>query len=102
MLRSACMTFSKAADKNVGLFCRAALMDWDLQKAGKNLPKLIRQARETGPQTITQHGKPVAVVLAVADYESSSAPSRHLRNIFSPVLSGTTSSPRKSIADLRR
>ncbi|WP_245456278.1 type II toxin-antitoxin system Phd/YefM family antitoxin [Mesorhizobium sp. M2A.F.Ca.ET.043.05.1.1] len=63
------MTFSKAAEKNVGLFCRAALMDWDLQKVGKNLPKLVRQARETGPQTITQHGKPVAVVLAVADYE---------------------------------
>ncbi|TIW04588.1 MAG: type II toxin-antitoxin system prevent-host-death family antitoxin [Mesorhizobium sp.] len=44
-------------------------MDWDLQKVGKNLPKLVRQARETGPQTIIQHGKPVAVVLAVADYE---------------------------------
>ncbi|TIV08040.1 MAG: type II toxin-antitoxin system prevent-host-death family antitoxin [Mesorhizobium sp.] len=44
-------------------------MDWDLQKAGKNLPKLIKQAREAGPQTVAQDGKPVAVLLAVADYE---------------------------------
>ncbi|WP_217574035.1 type II toxin-antitoxin system prevent-host-death family antitoxin [Mesorhizobium sp. GbtcB19] len=44
-------------------------MDWDIQKAGKNLPKLVRQAREAGPQTITEHGRPVVVVVAAEAYE---------------------------------
>lgn len=44
-------------------------MNWDLQDAKNNLSKLVQQAREKGPQTITLRGKPTAVVLAVEDYE---------------------------------
>ncbi|QKC81206.1 type II toxin-antitoxin system Phd/YefM family antitoxin [Mesorhizobium sp. NZP2077] len=44
-------------------------MNWDIQSEKCNLSKLLRQLRERGPQTITVHGKPVAVVLAVEDYE---------------------------------
>ncbi|TPN77631.1 type II toxin-antitoxin system prevent-host-death family antitoxin [Mesorhizobium sp. CU2] len=36
----------------------------DIQEAGKSLPKLIKQACEMGPQTITQDGRPVVVVVA--------------------------------------
>ena len=44
-------------------------MNWHLRDAKNNLSKLVRQAREKGPQTITLRGKPAAVVLAPKDYE---------------------------------
>lgn len=44
-------------------------MNWDIQSAKSDLSKLLRQLREKGPQTITVHGKPAAVVLAVENYE---------------------------------
>ncbi|WP_214475498.1 type II toxin-antitoxin system Phd/YefM family antitoxin [Mesorhizobium sp. dw_380] len=44
-------------------------MNWHLRDAKNNLSKLVRQARERGPQTITSRGKPIAVVLTPEDYE---------------------------------
>lgn len=44
-------------------------MNWQLQDAKNNLSKLVQQAREKGPQTITLRGKPTAVVPAAEDYE---------------------------------
>ncbi|PTE08079.1 type II toxin-antitoxin system Phd/YefM family antitoxin [Mesorhizobium helmanticense] len=44
-------------------------MNWDLRDARNNLSKLVRQAREQGPQTITLRGKPAAVVLALEDHD---------------------------------
>ncbi|ESX26067.1 MULTISPECIES: type II toxin-antitoxin system Phd/YefM family antitoxin [unclassified Mesorhizobium] len=44
-------------------------MDWHLRDARNNLSKLVRQAREEGPQTITLRGKPAAVVLSPDDYD---------------------------------
>ncbi|MDX8453470.1 type II toxin-antitoxin system Phd/YefM family antitoxin [Mesorhizobium sp. VK9D] len=44
-------------------------MNWHLQDAKNNLSKLVQEAREKGPQTITLRGKPAAVVLAAEEYE---------------------------------
>ncbi|RVD13186.1 MAG: type II toxin-antitoxin system Phd/YefM family antitoxin [Mesorhizobium sp.] len=44
-------------------------MNWHLKDAKNNLSKLVRQAREQGPQTITVRGKPTAVVLSPEDYD---------------------------------
>ena len=44
-------------------------MDWHLRDARNNLSKLVRLARERGPQTVTLRGKPAAVVLAPNDYD---------------------------------
>ncbi|MBA1144550.1 type II toxin-antitoxin system Phd/YefM family antitoxin [Mesorhizobium neociceri] len=44
-------------------------MNWHLQDAKNNLSKLVQQAREKGPQTITLRGKPAAVVMAAEEYE---------------------------------
>lgn len=44
-------------------------MNWHLQDAKNNLSKLVQQAREKGPQTITLRGKPAAVVLSAEEYE---------------------------------
>ena len=42
---------------------------WQVQEAKAELSSLIRVAETDGPQTITRNGKPVALVLSLADYE---------------------------------
>ncbi|CRI66570.1 Prevent-host-death family protein [Thiocapsa sp. KS1] len=42
--------------------------EWQLQQAKNGLSQLIRLARSDGPQFVTLHGKPTAVVLSVEDY----------------------------------
>jgi len=37
---------------------------WQLQAAKANLSELVKRAQSEGPQEITVHGKPVAVVLS--------------------------------------
>lgn len=43
--------------------------DWQLQEAKARLSELVKSAQREGPQQITVHGKPTAVVLSRADYE---------------------------------
>jgi len=43
--------------------------DWQLQEAKARLSELVKSAQQKGPQQITVHGKPAAVVLSQADYE---------------------------------
>lgn len=42
---------------------------WQIQEAKAHLSELVRQTAEAGPQTITSHGREVAVVLSKAEYE---------------------------------
>lgn len=41
---------------------------WQLQDAKSRLSELVQSAQDRGAQTITRHGKPVAVVLSAAAY----------------------------------
>lgn len=43
---------------------------WQIQQAKSKLSELIDRARSEGPQTITKHGKPSAVVVSMEEYES--------------------------------
>jgi prevent-host-death family protein len=43
-------------------------MAWQLQEAKNNLSEVVQRAMTEGPQTITRHGKPAAVVVSAADY----------------------------------
>jgi prevent-host-death family protein len=45
---------------------------WQLQDAKARLSELLRNLESEGPQEITVHGKPVAVVLSFDDYEKLS------------------------------
>lgn len=36
---------------------------WKVQDAKARFSELVRRAREAGPQTVTHHGRPVAVVV---------------------------------------
>lgn len=42
---------------------------WQLQKAKAELSHLIDKSIKEGPQVVTRHGEPTAVVLSVAEYE---------------------------------
>lgn len=41
---------------------------WQLQEAKNRLSRVVEEAREQGPQTITVHGKEAAVVLSIEEY----------------------------------
>jgi len=43
--------------------------DWQLQEAKARLSELVKSAQQDGPQQITVHGRPAAVVLSRADYD---------------------------------
>ncbi len=42
---------------------------WQMQEAKAKLSEVIKRAEREGPQEITLHGKPVAVVLSREHYE---------------------------------
>ena len=42
---------------------------WQLQEAKNRFSEVVDLALEEGPQTVTRHGKPVAVIVAKADFD---------------------------------
>jgi prevent-host-death family protein len=42
---------------------------WQMQEAKSRLSTVVKDAEREGPQEITVHGQPVAVVLSRADYD---------------------------------
>ncbi len=44
------------------------MRSWQLQDASARLSEVVRDAEREGPQQITVHGRPVAVVLSPAEY----------------------------------
>jgi len=47
---------------------------WQLQEAKARLSELIKKAAKEGPQSITIHGEPTAVVLSNEEYERLKKP----------------------------
>lgn len=43
---------------------------WQVQEAKTRFSELLERAQHEGPQTITKHGKPRAVVLSAEAYEA--------------------------------
>ncbi len=44
--------------------------NWQIQKAKNHFSDLVRKAQQEGPQTITRHGKPEAVLLSMKEYRN--------------------------------
>jgi len=42
---------------------------WQMQEAKASLSEVVKDAEREGPQEITVHGRPVAVVLSRAEYD---------------------------------
>jgi prevent-host-death family protein len=43
-------------------------MEWQVQEAKAKFSQLVQKAIDEGPQTVTRHGKEVAVVLSADEY----------------------------------
>jgi prevent-host-death family protein len=43
---------------------------WQVQQAKTHFSEVIERAQSEGPQTITKHGKPRAVVLSATEYDA--------------------------------
>lgn len=52
--------------------------DWQMQEAKARLSDLVKQAGSEGPQTITLHGRAVAVVMSAEEYDRLTAASESL------------------------
>ena len=50
------------------------MQQWQLQDAKNRFSELLRRAQNDGPQAVTVHGKPTAVVLSVAAYDQLTQP----------------------------
>jgi prevent-host-death family protein len=59
--------------------------EWQLQDAKNRFSELVRRAQAEGPQTVTVHGKPAAVVLSAEAYAILTKPRPSLADF---LLSG--------------
>ena len=50
------------------------MQKWQLQEAKARFSGLVRAAAKDGPQTITVHGRPAAVLLSADDYDRLKGP----------------------------
>ena len=65
------------------------MSDWQLQEAKARLSEVVKKAAKAGPQHITLHGEPAAVVLSAADYQRlKKRPKRFLEFIRQSPLKG--------------
>lgn len=55
---------------------------WQLQDAKNQLSRVVAEARRHGPQTITVHGEPTAVVVSVEEFRELSQPRETLAEFF--------------------
>jgi prevent-host-death family protein len=54
------------------------MSEWQLQDAKNRLSEVVRRAAQEGPQVVTVHGKPAAIVLSPAAYEQLAHPPKSL------------------------
>ena len=56
--------------------------EWQLQTAKNRLSRVVEEARSRGPQTITVHGKPAAVLLSYEEYKRLASKGPSLSRFF--------------------
>lgn len=63
--------------------------EWQLQEAKNRLSEVVRRSQDGGPQTITLHGKPMAVVVSYESFRRMACPRMSLsRFIMASPLAG--------------
>lgn len=45
------------------------MQTWQIQEAKARFSELVKQAQQDGPQELTAHGKPVAVLVSIETFE---------------------------------
>jgi antitoxin Phd len=59
------------------------MQTWAVQDAKNKLSRVVELATTEGPQTITRHGKPVAVIVAVDEFRKLNRPKETPLQFFS-------------------
>ena len=76
---------------------------WQIQETENKLGEVIKQALENGPQTITQQGRDIAIVISLDDYRRLAKSEDDLVSFFrnSPLV-GTVELNRESSTEYRK
>jgi len=57
-------------------------MDWQIQEAKARFSEFVNRALQDGPQTVTRHGKPVAVLVPADEYRRLRTPRKSLKALL--------------------
>jgi antitoxin Phd len=60
---------------------------WPLQDAKDQFSQVVELAQSEGPQTVTKHGEPVAVVVSATEFKKMARPKESLLEFFEPLKS---------------
>ncbi len=65
------------------------MQTWQLQEAKSKFSEVVKRAQNQGPQNITVHGEPVAVLISLRDYQNLTRPKPSLVDLLrtSPLAS---------------
>ena len=58
---------------------------WPLQDAKNQFSQVVELALKVGPQTVTRHGEPVAVVVAAKEFKKMVRPKESVVEFFAPL-----------------
>jgi len=58
---------------------------WPLQDAKNQFSQVVELAQTRGPQTVTRHGQPVAVIVAAEEFKRLVRPSESVVEFFAPL-----------------
>jgi prevent-host-death family protein len=58
---------------------------WPLQDAKNQFSQLVELAETEGPQTVTRHGDPVAVVVSADEFKKMIRPKESVVEFFAPL-----------------
>jgi antitoxin Phd len=58
---------------------------WPLQDAKNQFSHVVELACREGPQTVTRHGQPVAVVVSANEFKALSRPKESVLEFFKPL-----------------
>ena len=57
-------------------------MNWQIQEAKARFSEMVERAIKEGPQTVTRHGKPVAVLLPAEQYRRLRSKGKSLKALL--------------------
>jgi len=61
------------------------MKSWPLQEAKNQFSQVVELARKKGPQTVTRHGEPVAVVVSANEFKTMARPRESVVEFFAPL-----------------
>jgi antitoxin Phd len=61
------------------------MKSWPLQNAKNQFSRVVELAQTEGPQTVTRHGQPVAVIVSATEFKKICRPKESLVEFFAPL-----------------